>query len=376
MTKAQEKIQRIRKTLGHLESDRVPVGEFFWTGFIDRCKEELGSEFDPYRYFDLDYVLVIPNIDPRIKPFEIIEQKGSDILVRTGFEATIRRHADAPMPHYDSFSVNTPERMAEFMFDSPWDRRRFDEAGDDQINCVADVLLRNIPSFKDRLELYVDDFAVFGGVLEPYEYLWRIIGSENALFWIGMETELLEAFVERIGEFLLEFTKAQIEAAEGKLAGMYVFGDVAYVNGMLFGAPRWRKIFKPHVKNIIDLCHANDLMVIYHGCGDARDIFDDMVEIGLDAYQPLEAKAGLDVVQLKKQYTGKLAFVGNIDVRVLEEGDPEAIKKHVIYKLQAAKGGEYICQSDHSVSSNVTLQSYAMALETIREYGNYPLDKI
>ena len=27
----------------------------------------------------------------------------------------------------------------------------------------------------------------------------------------------------------------------------------------------------------------------------------DMVEIGLDAYNPLEAKAGLDVVQLKKQ---------------------------------------------------------------------------
>ena len=148
---------------------------------------------------------------------------------------------------------------------------------------------------------------------------------------------------------------------------------MAYVNGMLFGAPRWRELFKPHVKAIIDLCHQHGLMTVYHGCGCARDIFDDMVEIGLDGYNPLEAKAGLDVVELKKKYAGRLAFVGNIDVRVLERGNPQEIRDLVRYKLQAARGGGWVFQSDHSVSSNVAPESYELAIRTLRELGGYPL---
>jgi len=215
---------------------------------------------------------------------------------------------------------------------------------------------------------------VFGSVCEPYEYLWRIIGSENALYWMATDADLFRAFVDRLGKFLLDFAEAQIEAGKGRLSGMYLWGDVAYVNGMLFGAPRWREVFKPHVKALIDLCHRHGLMTIYHGCGDARAILGDMVEIGLDAYNPLEAKAHLDVVELKKTYAGKLAFVGNVDVRVLESGDPEKIRREARYKLRAARGGGWVFQSDHSISSNVTPESYELAIRTLREAGNYPLD--
>jgi len=143
---------------------------------------------------------------------------------------------------------------------------------------------------------------------------------------------------------------------------------------MFFGAPRWREIFAPHVKRLIDLCHEHNLMTVYHGCGDAREIYDDLAEMGLDAYNPLEAKAGLDVVELKSQYQGRLAFCGNLDVRILESGDAEAIRREVLYKLQAARGGGWICQSDHSVSSSVTPESYALVIDTLRQYGNYPLN--
>ncbi len=128
------------------------------------------------------------------------------------------------------------------------------------------------------------------------------------------------------------------------------------------------------MKSLIDLCHAHGLVVIYHGCGNATPIYEDMLQIGLDGYNPLEVKSRLDVVELKKKYGGRLSFVGNIDVRILEEGDPMAIKKEILYKLQAAEGGGWICQSDHSVSSDVEPQSYELLVEVIKEYGNYPLD--
>jgi len=269
--------------------------------------------------------------------------------------------------------VTEPDQMKDFAFDDPTDPRRFFSGGDDQINCVGDTLARNIPSWDERLDAMVTDFPVFGGVCEPYEYLWRCIGTENALLWMGLEPEKLAAFIDRIGKFMLDLARAQLMAAGGRLSGMYIWGDVAYVKGMLFGAPRWRELFKPHVKALIDLVHRHHLPVVYHGCGRALDIFPDMVEMGLDAYNPLEVKAGLDVVELKKQYAGKLAFIGNIDVRVLETGDPAAIRKEVLYKLQAARGGGWIFQSDHSVSSDVAPESYELALKILRENGNYPL---
>lgn len=373
MGTARTKIERIRSALAHCEGDRVPVGEFFWTGFLKRCKAKWGEGFDPYRHFDLDYIVITPNMDPRIRPFEIVEQSGEDIVVRTGFGATIRRRGEKPMPHYETFSVRQPEQMADFALDAPDDPRRFSSGGDDQINCVGDALLRDLPPWTERLDAYKDDFAVFGSVCEPYEYLWRIIGSENALYWMTLHEDLFRAFVDRLGRFLLEFTRAQIEAGKGRLSGMYIWGDVAYVRGMLFGARRWREMFKPHVKALIDLCHERGLATVYHGCGNARDIFEDMVEIGLDAYNPLEAKSGLDVVDLKKGFGGRLAFVGNIDVRVLEKGDPQAIRREVLYKLQAARGGGWVMQSDHSVSSNVAPESYELAVQTLREAGRYPL---
>jgi len=336
------------------------------------CRRKWGEEFDPYRHFDLDYVIVSPNMDPRIQPFEILEE-GEDVVVKTGFGATIRRRSDLPMPHFEGFSVKRPEEMADFGFDDPAAPARFFERGDDQLNGVGDALARDIPAWDERVDGYADEFPVFGSVCEPFEFLWRIIGSENALLWMGLEAEKLQAFVDRIGQFLYDLAVAEIRAARGRLVGMYIWGDVAYVRGMLFGAPRWREMFAPHLKRLIDLCHEHELMVIYHGCGNARDIFDDLVEMGLDGYNPLEAKAGLNAVELKQEYAGRLAFVGNVDVRVLESNDLEKIESEVRYKLKAAVGGGWIFQSDHSVSSAVEPESYERAIETLRRYGNYPL---
>jgi uroporphyrinogen decarboxylase len=374
MGKANEKIARLRTALANKEGDRVPVGDFFWTGHMIKSKQKFGEDFSPYRAYDLDYIVMNPNMDPKIQQFEILDDDGEYTHLRTGFGATIKRSAAAAMPHFDSFSVETPEDMALFKFDDPADQRRFFQDGDDQLNGVGDALVRNTPSWDSRVNDFVEDFAVFGSVCECYEYLWRCIGTENAMYWMLEEPEMYKAFVDRIGDFLANLLKAQIKAGNGRLSGIYIWGDVAYRNGMLFNPDTWREIFKPHVKKLIDICHENNLMVVYHGCGNAQPIYEDFVEIGLDAYNPLEVKADLDVVEIKKKFVGRLAFVGNVDVRAMESGDPDLIKKEVLYKLQAGAGGGWVFQSDHSVSSDVEPESYALAIKYLREYGNYPLD--
>ena len=96
--------------------------------------------------------------------------------------------------------------------------------------------------------------------------------------------------------------------------------------------------------------------------------------MGLDAYNPLECKSHLDMVELRERFGYRLGFVGNIDVREMESGDRNRIKREVLHKLTGAVEGRWIAQSDHSVSSGVAPESYAYMLEVVREYGVYPLD--
>ena len=361
--------------LRHCEADRVPISDFFWGGFLDRWRRELGlpADADIYRYYDLDWVQTNPNMDPHIQPFEILRSDDTEVLVKTGFGATIRKRLDLPMPAFVAFDTATVEQMEAFRFDDPWDERRYFHRGDDQISGVGDGFVRDLPPFIDRVAERWSDFPVYGGVCEGHEMLWRIIGSENAMLWMAEFPDAIARFVERINAFSLEIVRAQIQAADGKLDGMVIWGDVAYKKGMLFSPAYWRRVFKPGVRALVDECHSHGLPVIYHGCGCSKRIFGDFIEIGVDAYNPLEAKAGMDVIDLRREYGHQIAFCGNMDVVVWADGSREEIRRAALTRLNAAKGGGFIFQSDHSVPSNVSGENYDYVVKLVRQYGVYPL---
>jgi len=371
----QKKIERMNRSLRHQEPDRVPVSDFFWGSFVDRWREELGLPRDasPYDYYDLDWISTVPNMDPHIQPFEVLTEKEDRVTVRTGFEAVITKILADPMPRFEKFLTDTTEKMRDFVFDDPWDERRYFRGGDNQLGGVGDGFVRDLPPWIESVKSRHPDFAVYGSVCEGYETLWRILGQENALLWSKLCERDLGEFIERINRFMLEIAKAQIKAADGLLDGMVIWGDVAYTRDLLFHPEFWRTHFKPGVKAIVDVCHEAELPVIYHGCGNVKRIFEDFIEIGIDAYNPLEAKAGLDVVDLRKQYGHRIGFCGNMNVLEWAHRSPEELRAIVLRKLNAAKGGGYIFQSDHSVPSNVSGQNYDYVVRLVREFGRYPL---
>jgi uroporphyrinogen-III decarboxylase len=203
--------------------------------------------------------------------------------------------------------------------------------------------------------------------------LWRIVGSENAMLWMGLYPDQIARFVELIHDFSLELLKAQIKAAGGLLDGVVIWGDVACKKGLLFSPAFWRAHFKPGVQALVDECHKHNLPVIYHGCGNVNRIFADFVELGVDAYNPLEAKAGLDVIDLRRRFGHLIGFCGNMDVRLWANASFDEIKAAVLTKLNAAKGGGFIFQSDHSVPGDVSAERYDYVVRLVRQYGTYPL---
>lgn len=370
-----KKLERMRKALRHEESDRVPISDFFWGSFIQRWRKELGlpDDANPYYHYDLDWIVTVPNMDPFIRSFEILEENSEQVIVKTGFGAILRKKFNAPMPEFIAFEVDAIEKLEGLEFDDPWDRRRYFEAGDNQIAGVGDGFERNSPPWIDTVQSLRPDFPVFGSIIECNECLTRLIGPANNMLWIGMYPERMGKVITRIGQFYIECAKAQIHAAKGLLDGFVIWGDVAYKNNMFFSPDYWRQYFKPTVKAIADYAHMQGLMVIYHGCGNVNAILPDFIEIGIDALNPLEAKAGLDAVDLRRRYGHKLGICGNSNIQIWESGDKEAIRREVLRKLNAAKGGGYIFQSDHSVASDVSGRTYDYIVQLVRQYGNYPL---
>ena len=373
--KTLEKLERLNRALRHEEPDRVPISDFFWGSFIARWRRELGlpEDANPYYYYDLDWIVTVPNMDPRIRSFETIREDDREVVVKTGFLATLRKRFDFPMPEFAAWDTDTIEKLERFEFDDPFDRRRYFEAGDNQIAGVGDGFERNSPAWIETVKNLYPDFPVYGSMIECSECLTRLIGQENTMLWIGLYPERMGAAINRIGQFYFDCLRAEIAAADGLLDGMVIWGDVAYRNSLFFSPDYWRMYFRPWVEAMVQECHAHQLPVIYHGCGNVQLIFEDFIEMGVDAYNPLEAKAGLDCVDLRRRYGHRFGVCGNSNIQIWERGDEQEIRREVLTKLNAAKGGGMIFQSDHSVTSSVSGRTYDFIVQLVRQYGTYPL---
>jgi uroporphyrinogen-III decarboxylase len=62
-----------------------------------------------------------------------------------------------------------------------------------------------------------------------------------------------------------------------------------------------------------------------------------------------------------------------MDVLTWALGSEEELRRVVLTKLNAAKGGGFIFQSDHSVPGNISARNYEYVINLVREYGRYPL---
>ncbi|MDP6525073.1 MAG: uroporphyrinogen decarboxylase family protein [Kiritimatiellia bacterium] len=371
-----KKLERMNKALSHEEPDRVPISDFFWGSFIENWRKDLGlaEDANPYYHYELDWIATVPNMDPHIRSFETIRETEEEVVVKTGFGCTMRKRFDRPMPEMSAWDIDSIEKLEAFEFDDANDKRRYFEGGDNQIAGVGDGFERNSAPWLDTIESLRPDFPVYGSMIECSECLTRLIGQENTMLWMGLYPDRMGECINRIGQFYLDCAKAELKAGAGLIDGFVIWGDVAYRNGMFFSPDYWREYFKPWVKAIVAECHAKDLPVIYHGCGNVHKILEDYIETGIDALNPLEAKADLDTVNLRREYGHRLGFCGNSNMQVWETNEKDKIRTEVLRKLNAAKGGGYIFQSDHSVASNISGETYDFIVKLVREYGNYPID--
>jgi uroporphyrinogen decarboxylase len=146
--------------------------------------------------------------------------------------------------------------------------------------------------------------------------------------------------------------------------------DMGYKNAQFFSVNMYREILKPFHKRAIDWAHAKGVKTHLHSCGDINPFVPELVEIGLDALNPLEVKAGMDPVALKKRFGDKLVFHGGINAVLWDHPDQIKAEMERVVPVMKENGG-YIFSSDHSVPSSVSLEDFRTITTLAKKLGRY-----
>ena len=359
-----EKTERILKVLSHEKPDRVPVTEWFWDGFVEKWRQEKGLDgsTDIYEYYDLDLKIISPNMDPQIESCQILKQTSEYVIFKSGFGCSVKKNYSSPLPQFFDFPVRSPEEYKYFSFEDPNDERRYNEERRDIIS--GDGFTPQC-SFLEDVERNKNKICIFGSICDPCEVLWRIRGYEGALMDIALRSDMVKEMAERIADFMIEIGKNEVR--KGDLPGLWIWGDVAYDRGMLLSPKSYREIIFPSLRRMCHVLKKEGVKLVYHSDGDIRPILPLLVEAKIDAIDPTQVRAGMNIIKLTEKYGEKLAFVGNIDIYKSKE----EIKREVIEKLKVAKKGGWIVSSSESVGEDVSIENYEYFLKVVREYGTF-----
>jgi uroporphyrinogen decarboxylase len=177
----------------------------------------------------------------------------------------------------------------------------------------------------------------------PFERLHDFLGFEEALISIVSEPE---ATAELISAIIDHKCKLLEKIFKYYKPDMIQFHDDWGNQQNLFFAPElWRKIIKPQIKRVVDVCHKHGVIYEQHSCGKVEKIIPDLAEIGVDAVFIM----GINDIPKCKAITGnKLAYVVQIKYQEYNSKfltgvyDEEALRSAVREDILAnAKGGNY-----------------------------------
>jgi uroporphyrinogen decarboxylase len=112
--------------------------------------------------------------------------------------------------------------------------------------------------------------------------------------------------------------------------------------------------------------------VMQHSCGDNRELFGDLIDIGLDCYQTFQPEI-YDIAETKKQYGDKLTFWGGVSTqRALPWLSPQGVKDEIarIVKALRSNGGLIIAPT-HAVPYDVPPENLLAMIEVFQNQDKY-----
>lgn len=348
--------ERITAALNHQESDRIALTDGPWGTTIARWRKEgLPEGESAHSYFKFDPMPGYGADSSFQFKHEVVEETDTYRIDRNA-NGTLHRNwkNQTSTPEMIDHLIKTPNDWEQHKHRLEWNRNR--------VNWDA--------AKNSRAAQEAGQWTCYSGVC-GYDKTQGVIGSENLLVAMLEEPDWIAEVFMKWADMVVESASAMI--AEGFVFdGAFLYDDMGYRNASLFSPALYRKLAKPAHAKAFGFFRERGLPVILHSCGCVKELIPDLLDAGLSCLQPLEVKAGMDLIELKGLYGDRLSFMGGIDVRKMADPNPAAIEEEVRTKVTCAKkGGGYIYHSDHSVPDNVSWQQYCRTIELVKQYGSY-----
>lgn len=218
------------------------------------------------------------------------------------------------------------------------------------------------PQFvEDNSEYYL---AGYEGHL--FEVAWALRGMENLLRDMIWNPGFVDDLLEGITEYHLALVDQSVRY---DIDGFY-FGDDwgSQDMGLIMGPKHWRRYIKPCMARMFARIKEAGKFVHLHSDGDVTAIFEDLIEIGLDVYNPFQPEI-MDVYEMKGKVGDRLCFHGGIGIqKLLPFGTSQEVKAEAQRMIrEVGAGGGYILAPAHSVLADTPVENVVALIEAVWE---------
>jgi uroporphyrinogen decarboxylase len=263
------------------------------------------------------------------------------------------------------------------VFGVVWDRSIDRDIGDVQEPVLTEPALegydfpdpldeRFSQDIPDKIERRAECFRLFNLGFSLYERAWTLRGMTNLL----MDFYDHPGFVHRLLARITDYNIAQVKKAMEYDIDAVCFGDDwGQQRGLIMGYELWREFIYPQLKRMYGVVKDAGKYVFIHSCGDVDELFEDLLEIGVDCFNPFQPEV-MDCRALCAEYSGRLAFWGGLSTqRTLPHGSPSEVRSETRELIEMGDGGGYVLSPAHAVEGDVPLANMLAFIDEAQDQG-------
>jgi uroporphyrinogen decarboxylase len=360
--------ERVRTALDFRTPDYVPVIQNFWWEFADRWRRREGltplpglpyddvvEDFQILTHYGIDIVVAVPDETPWPDQARHLSEDGNYIIYRDGWGRIMR---GKPGADFAGRPLDLPLKEK-----SDLDRLPFEPSNQDARYTGYLERVRRL-----REGAYRPYIATkVGG---PFFRPTHLRGFEQWLIDIVEDPDFARVLSERVADHQIQVALEAIKRSDLWESSVWIFDDCADNDRLQISPATYEGIFLPQIARMVNAFKSAGVRhVVFHSDGNIRDILDGLVDAGIDAINPVEPRAGMDVPALRSKYGESLAYIGGLcNSEILPAGTSEQVRTHVERVVQAGKDGGLVIGS-HSIGPDISLERFEFVVKLLAEHG-------